>query len=167
MEQTTRRARSDGGDRGRQRRWSGGLPRRQSPGLGATEETEEMEQTPSDADADVRRRADARSPKNPFLTGNNIGAYSPTNDVAVNCGSPSNSSVSDRTWIGDAANSRATLQVMKLTPLSFSMSFHKEFCLIVGRPFASGSDVRRLVKTSNRLQLDCSTVWALPSQSNG
>ncbi|KAI6670397.1 hypothetical protein NL676_005282 [Syzygium grande] len=151
------------------------------------------------------------------VTSNNMDAYSPTNDIAVNCSSPSNSSVSDRTWIGDAV--RATLQVMKLAPLSLqvqtvhlppstvayhttllvspalnshffplnylnfrradsffsvkatatsrlnfstspfsnynnSMSFHKEFCLIVGCPFSSGLDVRPLAKTGNRLQPD-------------
>ncbi|XP_056175999.1 putative receptor-like protein kinase At5g39000 [Syzygium oleosum] len=168
-------------------------------------------------------------------TGNNIDAYSPTNDIAVNCGSPSNSSVSDRTWIGDAADGSSyspsdetrssiiasanrsspsfhsgipydTARLSRSefayasslsTYLNFrradsffsvkaaghtllrnfsaslfsnyngSMSFHKEFCLTVGRPFSSGSDVRPLVKTGNRLQLDHSTVWALPSQSNG
>ncbi|XP_010031920.2 receptor-like protein kinase FERONIA [Eucalyptus grandis] len=37
-----------------------------------------------------------------LVTGNNIGVYSPINDIAVNCGSFGNSSMSERTWIGDA-----------------------------------------------------------------
>ncbi|KAI6670402.1 hypothetical protein NL676_005287 [Syzygium grande] len=36
------------------------------------------------------------------VTGNNIGAYLPTDDIAVDCGSSSNSTVDKRTWIGDA-----------------------------------------------------------------
>ncbi|KAI6670407.1 hypothetical protein NL676_005292 [Syzygium grande] len=43
------------------------------------------------------------------VTGNNIGAYSSsTNDIAINYCSPSNSSVSDWTWIRDAADEPKT-----------------------------------------------------------
>ncbi|KAL3719291.1 hypothetical protein ACJRO7_004275 [Eucalyptus globulus] len=37
-----------------------------------------------------------------LVTGNNVGAYSPIDDIAVNCSSPGNSSESNWTWIGDA-----------------------------------------------------------------
>ncbi|XP_030452235.2 receptor-like protein kinase FERONIA [Syzygium oleosum] len=36
------------------------------------------------------------------VTGNNVGAYLPTDEIAVDCGSSSNSTVDKRTWIGDA-----------------------------------------------------------------
>ncbi|XP_030452236.1 receptor-like protein kinase FERONIA [Syzygium oleosum] len=38
------------------------------------------------------------------VTGNNVGVYSPTDDIAVDCGSSSSSSVSNRTWNGDGNN---------------------------------------------------------------
>ncbi|KAI6670398.1 hypothetical protein NL676_005283 [Syzygium grande] len=36
------------------------------------------------------------------VIGNNVGAYLPTDDIAVDCGSSSNSTVAKRSWIGDA-----------------------------------------------------------------
>ncbi|KAF8010097.1 hypothetical protein BT93_J0914 [Corymbia citriodora subsp. variegata] len=36
------------------------------------------------------------------VTGNNVGAYLPTDDIAINCGSSTSSTVDKRNWIGDA-----------------------------------------------------------------
>ncbi|KAK3409353.1 hypothetical protein EUGRSUZ_J01482 [Eucalyptus grandis] len=38
------------------------------------------------------------------VTGNNVDAYRPTDDIAVDCGSSTSSTVENRNWIGDAAN---------------------------------------------------------------
>ncbi|KAL3719294.1 hypothetical protein ACJRO7_004278 [Eucalyptus globulus] len=38
------------------------------------------------------------------VTGDNVGAYRPTDDIAVDCGSNSSSPVGGRNWIGDAAD---------------------------------------------------------------
>ncbi|KAL3719297.1 hypothetical protein ACJRO7_004281 [Eucalyptus globulus] len=38
------------------------------------------------------------------VTGDNVGAYRPTDDIAVDCGSNSSSPVGRRNWIGDAAD---------------------------------------------------------------
>jgi len=36
------------------------------------------------------------------VTGDNVGAYHPTDDIAVDCGSNTSSPVENRNWIGDA-----------------------------------------------------------------
>ncbi|KAK3409361.1 hypothetical protein EUGRSUZ_J01489 [Eucalyptus grandis] len=38
------------------------------------------------------------------VTGDNVGAYHPTDDIAVDCGSNTSSPVENRNWIGDAAD---------------------------------------------------------------
>ncbi|KAL3719292.1 hypothetical protein ACJRO7_004276 [Eucalyptus globulus] len=47
------------------------------------------------------------------VTGDNVGAYRPTDDIAVDCGSNSSSPVGGRNWIGDAADRSAYSPIEK------------------------------------------------------
>ncbi|KAL3719399.1 hypothetical protein ACJRO7_004370 [Eucalyptus globulus] len=51
------------------------------------------------------------------VTGDNVGAYHPTDAIAVDCGSSTSSTVGLRNWIGDAAN-RSDYTPIKKTPSS-------------------------------------------------
>ncbi|KAF8010307.1 hypothetical protein BT93_J1049 [Corymbia citriodora subsp. variegata] len=53
------------------------------------------------------------------VTGNNVGAYKPTDDITVDCGSNTSSTVDGRNWIGDAANSSDYSPIEK-TPSSIT-----------------------------------------------
>ncbi|KAI6670383.1 hypothetical protein NL676_005268 [Syzygium grande] len=64
------------------------------------------------------------------VTGNNVGAYLPTDDMAVDCGSSSNFPGDKRTWIGDAEEVHIPLSppvpyyTARLSRAEFTYTFH-------------------------------------------
>ncbi|KAF8010310.1 hypothetical protein BT93_J1052 [Corymbia citriodora subsp. variegata] len=54
-----------------------------------------------------------------LVTGNNVGAYKPTDDITIDCGSNTSSTVDGRIWIGDAAD-RSDYSPIEKTPSSIT-----------------------------------------------
>ncbi|KAF8010440.1 hypothetical protein BT93_J1158 [Corymbia citriodora subsp. variegata] len=65
------------------------------------------------------------------VTGDNVGAYKPTDDITVDCGSHTSSTVDGRVWIGDAANSSDYSPIEK-TPSSITASANRSSFTISG-----------------------------------